>query len=46
MNAWWWVAIGLVTWLGVSLPVGQLLGPVFSRCSQAREALDAQAGRY
>jgi len=44
MNAWWWVAIGLVAWFGVSLAVGLLLGGAFRRCSQARDALDAQAG--
>jgi hypothetical protein len=42
MNAWWWVPIGLVAWSGVSLAVGLRLGPVLRRCSQAREALDAQ----
>ncbi len=41
MNAWWWVPIGLVAWIGVSLAVGLLLGPVFKRSAQAREALDA-----
>jgi hypothetical protein len=44
MNAWWWVLIGLVAWFGVSLAVGLWLGQVFRRSSQAREALDAQAG--
>jgi hypothetical protein len=44
MNAWWWVAIGLVAWFGVSLVVGLLLGRVFSRSAQARDALDAQQG--
>ena len=42
MNAWWWVAIGLIAWFGVSLAVGLLLGRVFRRSSQVREALDAQ----
>jgi hypothetical protein len=42
MNAWWWVAIGLVAWFGVSLAVGLLLGRAFSRSAQARDALDAQ----
>ena len=44
MDAWWWVAIGLIAWFGVSLAVGLLLGRVFWRSSQAREARDAQAG--
>ena len=44
MNAWWWVPIGLVAWLGVSLAVGLLLGPVLQRSAQARDALDAQVG--
>jgi hypothetical protein len=43
MSAWWWVAIGLVAWFAVSLPVGLLLGPIFRHCSQVREALDARA---
>jgi hypothetical protein len=42
MNTWWWVAIGLIAWFGVSLAVGLLLGRVFRRSSQVREALDAQ----
>jgi hypothetical protein len=42
MSAWWWVAIGLVAWFGVSLTVGLLIGPVLRRSSQAREALEAQ----
>jgi hypothetical protein len=42
MSAWWWVSIGLAAWFGVSLAVGLLLGRVFRRSSQAREALDAQ----
>jgi len=42
MSAWWWVAIGLVAWLGAALAMGLLLGPFFRRCSQAREARDAQ----
>jgi hypothetical protein len=42
MNVWWWVAIGLLAWFGVSLAVGLLLGRVFRRSSQVREALDAQ----
>jgi hypothetical protein len=44
MDAWWWVAIGLLAWLGVSLAAGLLLSPFFRRSSQARDALDAQAG--
>jgi len=44
MNAWWWVPIGLAAWCGVSLVVGLWLGPVLRRSSQARDALDAQAG--
>ena len=44
MDAWWWVAIGLLAWLGVSLAAGLLLGRFFSRSSQARDALDAQEG--
>jgi len=43
LNAWWWVAIGLVAWVVVSLAVGLLLGPFFRRSSQAREAFDGQA---
>jgi hypothetical protein len=35
MNAWWWVAIGLIARFGVSLAVGLLLGRVFRRFSQA-----------
>jgi hypothetical protein len=42
MNAWWWVATGLIAWFGVSLAAGLLLGRVFRRSSQVREALDAQ----
>ena len=42
MSAWWWVAIGLVAWLGAALAMGLLLSPFFRRCSQAREARDAQ----
>jgi hypothetical protein len=42
MDAWWWVAIGLLAWFGVSLAAGLLLGRFFSRSSQARDALDAQ----
>jgi hypothetical protein len=41
MNVWW-VPIGLVAWLGISLAVGLLLGPILSRSAQAREALDAR----
>jgi hypothetical protein len=44
MNAWWWVAIGLVAWFGVSLAVGLWLGGAFRRSAQARDALDAQEG--
>jgi hypothetical protein len=44
MNAWWWVAIGLVAWFGVSLAVGLWLGRAFSRSAQAGDALDAQEG--
>lgn len=44
MDAWWWVAIGLLAWFGVSLAAGLLLSPFFRRSSQARDALDAQAG--
>ena len=44
MDAWWWVAIGLLAWFGVSLAAGRLLGRFFSRSSQARDALDAQEG--
>ena len=44
MNAWWWVAIGLIAWSGISLAVGLLLARAFRRSSQVREALDAQAG--
>ena len=44
MNTWWWVAIGLIAWFGVSLAVGLLLGRFFRYSSQAREAQDAQAG--
>jgi hypothetical protein len=43
MNAWW-VPIGLVAWLGVSLAVGLLLGPILNRFAQAREAVDARGG--
>ena len=42
MSAWWWVAIGLVAWLGGALAICLLLSPFFRRCSQAREGLDAQ----
>ena len=42
MSAWWWVAIGLVAWLGAALAMGLLVSPFFRRCSQAREARDAQ----
>jgi hypothetical protein len=42
VNAWWWVAIGLVAWCGVSLVVGLLLGPVLRRSSRAQEALDTR----
>ena len=42
MSAWWWVAIGLVAWLGAALAMGLLLSPFFRRCSHARAALDAQ----
>jgi len=42
MSAWWWVAIGFVAWLGAALAMGLLLSPFFRRCSQAREARDAQ----
>ena len=42
MSAWWWVAIGLVAWLGVALATGLLLGPFFRRSAQTREYLDAQ----
>jgi hypothetical protein len=41
MNAWW-VPIGLVVWLGFSLAVGLLLGPILNRSAQAREAPDAR----
>jgi len=44
MNAWWWVAIGVAAWCGVSLAVGRLLGQAFRRASQVGEALDAQMG--
>ncbi len=43
MNVWW-VPIGLVAWLSVSLAVGLLLGPILKRYAQAREALDAHEG--
>ena len=43
MSAWWWVPIGLVAWLSVSLPVGLLLARFFRHAAQARDALDAQA---
>ena len=43
MNAWWWAAIGLAAWLGVSSAVGLWLGPILGHCSQAREALEAQS---
>lgn len=46
MSAWWWVAIGLAAWFAVSLPVGLLLGPFFSRSSHVREALDTQTKGY
>jgi hypothetical protein len=42
MSAWWWVAIGLVAWLGAALAMGLVLSPFFRRCAQARDALDAQ----
>jgi hypothetical protein len=42
MSTWWWVAIGLAAWLGAALAMGLLLSPFFRRCSQVREALDAQ----
>jgi hypothetical protein len=41
MDAWWWVAIGLLAWFGVSLATGLLLGRFFSRAARARDALDA-----
>lgn len=44
MNAWW-VPIGLVVWLGISLAVGLLLGPILNRSAQARETLDARERR-
>jgi hypothetical protein len=44
MDAWWWVAIGLLAWFGVSLAAGLSLGRFFRLSSQARDALDAQAG--
>ena len=43
MNAWWWAAIGLAAWLGVSPAVGLWLGPIIGHCSQAREALEARS---
>jgi hypothetical protein len=43
MNAWW-VPVGLVAWLGISLAVGLLLGPILNRSAQARETLDARGG--
>ena len=46
MSAWWWVVVGLAAWVAFSLPVGLLLGPLFSRCSQAREALDPRAKEH
>jgi hypothetical protein len=46
MNAWWCVPIGLAAWCAVSIAVGRWLGPVLARSSQARDALDAQLGRY
>jgi hypothetical protein len=42
MDAWWWVAIGLLAWFAVSLATGLLLGRFFGRSSQARDALDAR----
>jgi hypothetical protein len=42
MSAWWWVAIGLVAWLGVALAMSLLLSPFFRNSSQTRESLDAQ----
>jgi hypothetical protein len=45
MSAWWWVPIGIVTWSGIAIAVGLLLGPVLRRSSQAREALEAQMGQ-
>jgi hypothetical protein len=44
MNAWW-VPIGFVAWLGISLAVGLLLGPILNRSAQARETLDTRGGR-
>jgi hypothetical protein len=43
MNAWWWAAIGLAAWLGVSPVVGLWLGPIIGHCSRAREAREAQS---
>ena len=43
MNAWWWAAIGLAAWLGVSPAIGLWLGPILGHCSRAREALEAQS---
>jgi len=42
MDAWWWVAIGLLGWFSVSLAAGLWLGRFLSRSSQARDALDAR----
>ena len=42
MDPWWWVPIGLVGWFLVALAIALCLGPVLSRSSQAREALDQQ----
>jgi len=42
MNAWWWVGVGLLAWFSVSLAAGLLLGRLFGRSAQARDALDAQ----
>jgi hypothetical protein len=44
MTAWWWVAVGLLAWFGISLAAGLLLGRVFGRSAQARDALDALEG--
>jgi hypothetical protein len=42
MDAWWWVAIGLLGWFSVSLAAGLFLGRFLGRSSQARDALDAR----
>jgi len=45
MSAWWWVLIGLAAWFSVSLAVWLLLARFFRHAAQARDALDAQAGK-